>query len=108
DRHRWVPDPDGSLYRLAVDAARQQAKAAADVAGRNGEDMWKWARSSESAKRIESTLKLARSVRPIADPGRGWDANPLLTGAENGVLNMASGGLQDGRAEDRITMSVGY
>lgn len=108
DRHRWVPDNDGELYRLAIEAARARGKAAYDLPiGQARTEHEKAAYAFESAGKVKSMLELARSVPPIKDAGLGWDANPLAIGNANGVVNLATGELRDGRREDRITMTTG-
>ncbi len=46
-------------------------------------------------------------VRPIADAGRDWDGDPWVLGAPNGVIDLRTGQLREGRRDDRITMSAG-
>lgn len=106
DCHRWAPDATGLLFRYAVEAARARAKAAAELSGDDAKRAWGWAKASESMGKIEAMLKMARALPPIADAGEGWDANPLLLGCTNGVVNLATGELRPGRREDRVTKSV--
>lgn len=107
----WGADADGQLTRWAIEQARFRAKASSEIDNRaSALKSFAWAKSSESAGRIKSTLDLARNQPPIADPGKGWDTTPLLLGVSNGVVNLTSGELRRGRQDDRITMStdVGY
>lgn len=98
--HRWQPDADGDLGRLAKDAARARYEAASKA---GDDDARKWAFGSENRSRIEAAIHLARSERPLADDGEGWDADPLLLACPNGVVDLATGTLRPGRPEDRIT-----
>lgn len=107
DEHRWGGDPDGALWRLAVDAARQRARASADLAGDAATASFRWAKVSESAAKVEAMFKHLRSRPLIADRGKGWDANPMLLGVANGVVNLATGEFRAGRKEDRVTRSCG-
>jgi putative DNA primase/helicase len=107
DKHRWVPDADGELYRLAIDTARHRAKAAADMDGEASKRAFAYAKSSESAGKIKSMLDIAKALPPVNDTGLGWDANPLLVGCTNGVVNLTTGELRPGRREDRVTMTTG-
>lgn len=107
DRHRWVPDADGEMYRLAIDTARARAKAAADLDGENAKRAFAWAKSCESTGSVESMLKAVKNIPPVTDKGLGWDANPLAFGVGNGAVNMASGEGRPGRIEDRMTMTTG-
>lgn len=105
--HRWVPDIDGQRWRWAVDAARMRARAAAGLDGDRARDAFRWAKISESTGKIEAMLRQAEKTAPISDKGLAWDANPLLLGCENGVVNLATGELRPGRRDDRITLSTG-
>jgi putative DNA primase/helicase len=106
ERHRWVPETDGELYRLTIEAARARAKAAADLDGDSAKRAFSFAKACESTSEVEKVLKAAKNVPPLNDKGRGWDANPLVAGMPNGVMNMATGEYRHGRAEDRITMTI--
>ena len=66
-----------------------------------------WARESESRARLEATLRLARTEYPIADAGSGWDADPLLLGVPNGVVDLRTGNLRAGKRSDKITLQAG-
>lgn len=107
DQHRWAPDEDGQIWRWAVLAARERAKAAAEMDGDSAKRVFAWAKASENARSVENMLKHAKATYPLADNGRGWDANPMLIGVTNGVINLTTGQLRDGKPSDRITMSTG-
>src|SRR5207245_1413231 len=64
----------------------------------------RWAVGGEARKRQTNLLALAQSIRPIADAGDAWDADPWLLGVLNGVVDLRVGTLRPGRPEDRITM----
>jgi putative DNA primase/helicase len=50
-------------------------------------------------------LALARDFKPLADDGANWDRDGALLGAPNGVIELHTGHVRDGRREDRITLS---
>ncbi len=52
-------------------------------------------------------LELARSQPPIADKGKNWDADPMLLGVPNGIVDLRRGELRDGRRDDRVCMQAG-
>jgi putative DNA primase/helicase len=103
----WQRDPDGELQRMAVETMRERQVAALRI---QDKDERKRALDhyvgGESVRRVENMLKAARSVRPLADAGDGWDDDPWLLGAQNGVVDLRTGTLRDGRPEDRITRQV--
>ena len=49
----------------------------------------------------------AAALPSIADPGDRWNADLLLFGVPNGVVELRDGSLRDGRPEDRITLQAG-
>lgn len=104
--HWWKPDVDQEVLRLAKETARRRYQVAPDLFD-DPDDLKaeaKWAISSESRMRLESTLALARADRSIADAGDGWDADLWLLAVPNGIVDLRTGALLEGRPEDRITM----
>ena len=103
----WVPDPVERLTQLAVEAMRlrqQQANAMTDADEKK--KTWLWAFRGESQSRINSALKLARSVPPLNDDGLNWDKDPFLLGTQNGVVDLRTGTFRKAVAADRVTMRV--
>ena len=107
EEHRWAPDSDGEVRRLAKKAARVRYRTALDI-----EDLdlrGKTASSavrSESRQRLDACLALARSEHPIADSGMTWDPGPYLLGVANGVVDLRTGMIRSGHPDDRLTMQV--
>jgi putative DNA primase/helicase len=104
--HWWKPDVDEEVLRLAKQATRWRYRTAPDLFDDPDElkAEAKWAISSESRMRLEAALALAQAEPPIADSGEGWDADPWLLGVANGVVDLRTGALREGRPDDRITM----
>ena len=103
--HRWTADNDGAIQRIAVEFARNWQRAALDIP-----DLDRRTKTTNFALKLErrdglaNLLTLASAVTPIADTGDGWDGNAWLMGVPNGVLDLKTGRLRDGRRDDRITM----
>ncbi|MCJ7510138.1 MAG: phage/plasmid primase, P4 family [Dehalococcoidia bacterium] len=104
--HWWKPDVDEEVLRVAKEATRRRYDAAPDQFHDPDEFKAeaKLAISSESRMRLEAMLALAQAERPIADSGDGWDADPWLLAVANGVVDLHTGALREGRPDDRITM----
>ena len=104
--HRWAPQTDGELHRLALEAVRGRQAAAMTITGGNGRrtERLKWATGGEARSRLVNLLALAQNVRPIADAGDNWDTDPWLLGVENGVVDLRTGTLRAGQPDDRTTM----
>jgi putative DNA primase/helicase len=105
NRHWWTPDDTQEVAVLAKELARWRSRAAfslEDADKRTSE--LKWAMKSESRHRLEATIKLAQPEPPIADDGKHWDANPMLLGVANGVIDLKTGELRPGKQSDRVTL----
>lgn len=104
--HHWRPDLDGQTLRLAKNTTRERLRLAADIDGKDQrEKAAKFAIASENRQRLEAMLALAQAEPPVADLGDGWDADPMLLGVANGVVDLRTGVLRDGRPDDRITLT---
>jgi putative DNA primase/helicase len=101
----WRRDGDGAIYRHARDFVRtlQQEAAALPDRGRRT-DLLKFALKAEGKNEIERFLGLARNLKPLADAGEGWDADPWLFAVPNGVIDLRTGQLRSGDASDRLTL----
>ena len=109
--HWWEMDKDGELLRRAKYAARARKKHAlhsSDADGDQSENKeLKWAMQSESLPRLNACLIIAQSEPLLAHSGDGWNADPWFLGVENGVVELRTGELRDGRQEDGITVHTG-
>jgi putative DNA primase/helicase len=104
--HRWAPDTDAAVTRLALDFARTWQREAMDLADRDRrEAVFRAALRLERREAVVSMLKFAADLRPIADAGD-WDVDPMLLGVPNGVVDLRTGTLRPGRRTDRITMAA--
>ncbi len=106
--HRWQLDQTGKIERLAKETARKRLAAAAEIVEpETRKRAASWAIQSENEARRRAMLRAAQSENPIADSGENWDAHDWLVGCENGVVDLSSGELRDGKPEDRMTMTTG-
>ena len=104
----WITDPDGQVWRAAIDAARRLQLEAETIADPVVSDkVVKFAKARQSEGGIRRVLKVAQNLPPIANVGSLWDPEPLLVGVPNGVLNLETGRLRQGRPEDMLTLAVG-
>ena len=105
DRHRWSDDADGEIRRLAKMAVRHRLLSATKIEDltRRGHAA-KFAIQSEHRQRLDALLAQAQTEPPVTDAGTRWDADPLLLGTENGVVDLRAGVRRDGRPVDRITL----
>jgi putative DNA primase/helicase len=103
--HRWVPDADAAVIRLALDFVRTWQREAVEIADRSQrEDVLKFTIRLERRDTLNCVLALAKALKPIADAGDLWDTDAYLLAVNNGVIDLRTGGLRTGRPEDQITM----
>lgn len=103
-RRRWQQDSQGQVRRLQTRAARHRLRAAASISDKDEKQCEvSWAMQSENKNRIDSALSLAQGEPPISDSGLGWDSEPWLLGVANGIVNLRTGELREGRPEDHIS-----
>jgi putative DNA primase/helicase len=106
--HAWRRDADGAIVRHALAFVRQEQARALEVPDRRQKHAAaKFAIQAETKSFLEKLIGLAKNFEPLADSGAGWDADPWLLGAPNGVIDLRTGGLRPGVAADRITFAVG-
>lgn len=107
-KHRWETNYDGHISRLAQKIAKKRYTQAAniqDLEERKRESGW--AIASEQRAKIDGCVALVRIMEPVADDGTNWDRGIELLGTPNGVVDLRTGELRPGKADDRITMSTG-
>ncbi len=102
--HWWEPDRGGTIQQFAKNVARLRLKNASNI--KDVDECKKeiaWALLSESCQKRDAMIKLAQSEDPISSHGENWDTDPLLLGVRNGVIDLSTGVLRDGKPEDQIT-----
>ena len=106
--HQWRPDADAAVLRVAVDFARLwQQEALATITDRDRrERVLKFALRLERRDAISNMLAIARALKPIADAGDRWDADPWLLACPNGIVDLRTGHLRHGEPEDRIRLTT--
>jgi len=100
----WSVAAGGEIMGRAKDVARMRADTAQRLGGEEKDAETNWALNSESLARLEAMVKLAQGEAPLSDSGEGWDSDPMLLGVANGVIDLRTGILRDGKPEDKITL----
>jgi putative DNA primase/helicase len=105
--HRWEPDTDGTINRIAIESAKKRYLNAANIPdSKDREKASHWAIQSESKIRIDAATGLSKNLYPITDAGLNWDTHQMLLSCPNGIVDLRTGELRDGKPEDRITMTT--
>ena len=107
--HRWALATTGEVNRLTLAVARARQNAALNIEDTDRRQAaLSWATQSESAYRRRTTADLVRSEVPVATRHQDYDLDPWVLGCDNGVLDLRTGTLREGRPADMVTKSVGY
>ena len=101
--HRWHDDGDAPAVGYARDAARLRYQMAGTLEPDQRKPHSAWATLSESKAKIDAALHLASRLPEFRDDGP-WDADPYLLCVENGVIDLRTGELREGKPEDRMTI----
>jgi putative DNA primase/helicase len=108
-RLRWTVDEEKKIVALAGKAIRHRLQLAlrmpqeTDAQRAERASEISWCVRSESVRGLKAMLELAQSLKPIRDSGKEWDTNPWLLGVDNGVVDLKTGRLREGKLQDRIT-----
>jgi putative DNA primase/helicase len=105
--HRWMPDADAAVTRLALDFSRRWQREAIELPDRDKREATvKFAIKLERRDAMNNMLALTKALKPIADAGDQWDVDPYLLGVRNGVVDLRTSTLRPGRPEDGITLQT--
>jgi putative DNA primase/helicase len=91
--------------KISERAAKSENEAERAKLGELTEALTRWAKASESAKRIKAALDLARVYLEIALDD--LDADPFLLNCANGTIDLHRGELRPHRREDFLTKTTG-
>lgn len=94
--HWWHSVPDSQIFRAAVSLIERLGKSSANA------DFTKWMRTTESGYHLKEMIKRASMALPIAIESPQWDCDPMLLGVANGVIDLRTGKLRQGKPTDLI------
>lgn len=104
--HRWIPDFAGATAKYyAVKMARHYQKLAVDMDDGKSDAM-KYALGLENKNKIANMIELLKIFEPVKNDGKEWDCNNWLLACKNGVVDLKTGSIRDGRPTDMITMEA--
>jgi putative DNA primase/helicase len=107
DRH-WRRDEDGAIVQRAeatVEALLRDAVNTNDQTKRN--EAIRFAMQSQKAAPLRNMVALAESERAVVLAPQKWDADPMLLGVQNGVVDLRDGSFREAWREDFITKRAG-
>lgn len=104
----WRRDADGEIMRLAkktVEAMFAEAAGIADEGARKA--LRAHAIKCQSAQRLAAMVELAKTELAVVLPVSMVDADPLMLGVENGVIDLRTGSFRPAEREDYVTKRCG-
>ena len=104
----WRRDEDGAVMRLAkatVEAMLAEAVTINDETKRNA--MLRHALASQKAKQLHNMVTLAQTEKAVVLSPTEWDADPMLLGVQNGVIDLRSGAFREASRDDYVTKVAG-
>lgn len=105
---QWKLDPGKVVRRAALDYVRaRQVEAVTLVDMDKRRRLLKFGIASETKAALDHIVSIAEWQPGMMDSGEGWNADPWLLGVPNGVVDLRTGNLRAGHADDRITMVAG-
>lgn len=109
DNLRWAEDKSRQVLGFAIRTARAQVTIDAEQEGVSDEErraIIRHALDSERARRLESTLSIASTRKPIAVQSDQLDADPWVLNTKAGTLDLKTGTLRPPLRADLITKLV--
>ncbi len=98
--HWWAEMPDSAVYRLAsglVHKLRDKALTSSNTS------FDAWMRATMSGGHLQEIIKRARNFKPIAvESETVWNKSPMLFAVANGVVDLTTGQLREGKRGDMI------
>jgi putative DNA primase/helicase len=100
----WESDHTGEVMRRAKETIRDLYTAAAGIENNNDRSAHvRWALSSESVRRLEAMVHLAKTEPEVAIKTADLDRDPWLLNVQNGTVDLRTGKLREHARHDLIT-----
>lgn len=107
DGSRYVVDEDGEVERLAKQIPEILAKEALSAGDTDiGAPIRGWAKKSQSKERIRAAVELLKTEPGLPVTFDSLDSDPMKLNAQNGTINLNSGGLEPFNRGDLITKQI--
>jgi len=106
---RWQTESEEIIHQFGKLTVRMIADAAKGLpkGDEGAKAIRRFARQSESRAKLDAMLELASRESAVRVPERLLDADPLLIGVQNGVVDLRDQTFRDARPEDLITKRAG-
>lgn len=101
----WEPAKGGEVHRLNMKLIqKREAWARTQNESKVVSAHLKWLTTTKSGRHLDEIINRARNFLPLAVDGDSWDKDPMLFAVANGVIDLKTGELREGKPEDLITL----
>jgi putative DNA primase/helicase len=105
--HHWRNDRNEEIRRKATEHVRLWQTEAMSIRDMDTKrSVATFTLRLEKSAALGTLVDLSRAMLPISDTGDNWDADPMLVGSPNGVIDLSTGELRPGTPNDRITLQT--
>ena len=105
---RWRKDDNGSVMRMGKATIEEMFEEASEIDDESRRAAQRgYALQCQSAQRLDAMIKLAESEIEVILSVDKLDADPLLLGVPNGVVDLRNGTFREGRRDDYVTKCAG-
>jgi putative DNA primase/helicase len=106
--HHWRRDEDGAVMRFAKATVENLFDKAAKIGDETLKSaIRKFAINSQNGARLAAMVKVAETELPVVLDYKKLDADPMLLGVKNGVIELETGKFRAGRHNDYISRHCG-
>lgn len=101
----WEPAKGGEIARLNMKLIqKREAWARAQDDPKVVAAHLRWLTSTKNGRHLDEIINRSRNFLPLAVDGDSWDRDPMLFAVENGVIDLRTGKMREGKQEDLITL----
>ena len=104
DEERWQKDDDGGVMRMAKATIEEMFTEAGQMADKSRRSAIRgFALKSQNTQRLQGMITLAKSEEEVVLAVDQVDADPLVLGLQNGVIDLKTATFREMKREDYIT-----
>lgn len=103
DGHYWKSDTSGSVVWTAMEMTQKMINESASDP-EHGKETYARARTLQNKNKLMAMVSLAKHLPDLQTDGEDFDKNPFFLGVANGVLDLTTGVLRNGKPSDLISM----
>src|SRR5258708_1023532 len=101
--HIWKPDQEEEIISFSMDFIKKMGIDAWEIKDEGKRSaLASWAIRCQTKERIVKIPFLAKAILPIRNNGENFDKNTMLLSCKNGIVDLKTGELRNGKQTDWI------